>query len=250
MLVHISVYANDNCYHTGCVVVAVVTSGSPQLTTLSRFCRATHLSHLALPFSSHLPPEATQTEGVLPSLLYLLSSLPHISRSQLSSLPTSFHPLLFHLSLLHSALHHRSKLAGRRPPSLPLFSSALSLLSSLSPDHTLPDVVETLKEHSLSVYSSHCSRPVVESLVNSCLDPSTVVPGGTLTIDMGECSSLIVVTPGPGVPLSNYGDHVAGIISSDAHKGTDVLRFGYIMHACIMCVIYGCTWQVFACCCW
>ena len=55
-----------------------------------------------------------------------------------------------------------------------------------------------------------------------------MVPGSTLTLAVGEWGTLEVVTPGPGVPVANYGDHVAGIMSSDTHKTTDDLRYMYV----------------------
>lgn len=215
----------------GCTVVAVVSTGCPQLTTLSRFCRTVLLSHLSLPFATHLPLETTQKDGVLPNMLYLLSSLPHFSQFQVSSLPTSSHPLLFHLSLLHCALHHHNKLAGIPTPSLSLFSSSLSLLHS-SHDNPLPDIVTALQTHTLTSYSICCSKLVLESLVASCLDSSTMVLGSNFTLTLGGYGNLEVVTPGPGVPLANYGDHVMGMMSSDTHKTTDTLRY---VHVC--CIV-------------
>ena len=209
---------------TGCSVVAVVSTCCPQLPALSRVCQASLLSHLALRSTTQLPTEARQ-DGILPALLYLLSSLPRLTLSQLSSLPTSSQPLLFHLALLHCALYHRSRLAGAPTPSLSLFSSSLSLLLSLPHDHPLPDILTALRTHALTAYSSYCSGLVLEGLVGCCLDTSSVVPGGSFTLPLGsDFGSLEVVTPGLRVPLTNYTDHVMGMMSSETHKRTDILR--------------------------
>ena len=217
----------------------------PQVAAFSRFCQTAMLSHLALPFATQLPLEATHKDRVLPNLLYLLSCLPHFSHLQASSIPTSSHPLIFHLSLLHCALHHYSKLAGTQTPGLSLFSSSLSLLSSFTHDCPLPHIVSTLKTHVLTTYSN---GPVLESLVSSCLDSSTVVPGGSLTLTLGEYGVLEVVTPGPGVPLTNYGDHVMGMMSSDTHKTDDTLRCAVVTFALyVHCICTHVVFVVFCC---
>lgn len=205
--------------------MVVISIKCPHLTTLSVFCRTALLSHMALPFATQLPLEVTHKKSVLSNLLYLICGLPNLSSLQLSSLPTSFHPLLFHLSLLHCALHHHNKLAGAPTPSLSLLFSSLSLLHSFPHDHPLPNVVMSLQNQTVTLYSTCCSSPVLESLVGSCLDLTTVAPGGSFTLTLGVCGSLEVVTPASGVPLANYGDHVMGMMSSPSHKTCDTLRY-------------------------
>ena len=225
--------SNDVFSSTGCMVVAVVAAESPWLATLTRFCRAALLSNVSLGHAAHLPPEATWTEGVLPNLLYFLSSLSNFATtaSQLSSLPASTHPLLFNLSLLHCTLHHHCRLAESHPPGLPLFLSSLSLLCSFTSQHQLQDIVRALQTHATTVYSTCCSGLVLEGLVTGCLDSSAVLPGSSLSLPLGESGTLELVTPGPGVTLSNYGDHVMGVMSSEAQKTADTMR--YVNFMCI-----------------
>ncbi|CAI8029243.1 hypothetical protein GBAR_LOCUS16617 [Geodia barretti] len=49
------------------------------------------------------------------------------------------------------------------------------------------------------------------------------MPGAKLTLALGEYGELEVVTPGPGVPLENYRDHVMGMMSSETHHRTDTI---------------------------
>lgn len=218
------------CVHTpsstGCVVVAVVSEHCQHALALARICQIASLSNLSLRSTTHLPQEAWQ-DGLLPSLLYLLSSLPQSTISRLSSLSTSSHPLLFHLSLLHCALYHRSKLAHQPTPSLSLFCSSLSLLLSLPHDHPLPDTLHCLKAHVLASYGSHHGGPVLEALVSSCLDQSTMVPGSVITLALGGGHDMQVVIPGAGVLPRNYGDHVIGMMSSETHRKEGSLRYAY-----------------------
>lgn len=81
-----------------------------------------------------------------------------------------------------------------------------------------------LQKHTGSLYSTCCSVPVLDSLVSNCLELATVVPGGSLTLTLGDYGSLEVVTPASGVPLANYGNHVMGMMSSPTHKTSDILR--------------------------
>ena len=84
-----------------------------------------------------------------------------------------------------------------------------------------------LRHHTLALYGPVCSGPVLEGLVASCLDLSALeTPGAKLTLALGEYGELEVVTPGPGVPLENYRDHVMGMMSSETHHRTDtILRY-------------------------
>ena len=211
-------------------MVALVEADCPQLAMLSRFTRVTRLSHLAIPPPPHPTPDFSNSlpgvDRILPDLLYLLTTLPHLPcSSQLSSLPPSSHPLLFHLSLLHCTLCNYCKLTGRPPPPFSLFSSSLSLLHTLTQDHLpLADTVTALRHHTMTLYDPICSGPVLDGLLASCLHLSVVeAPGGKLTLVLGECGEVEVVTPGPEVPLGHYGDHVMGMMSSEIHKATDTL---------------------------
>ena len=217
-------------------MVAIVSTDCSHLTTLTRFCQTALLSNVALSYTTSIPTETTQTNGVLTNLIYLLSSLPHIAPSQLSSLPTSFHPLLFNLTLLHSTLHHHCQLSNRPTPNLSLFSSSISLLCSLTNNHQQEQILKALQTHAMTVYSTCCNGPILESLVNSCLDLSAVVPGTNITLTISNYGNIEVVTPGPGVPLNNYGDHVMGMMSSDIHKTTDTLRYNRVCVCVCVCV--------------
>ena len=216
----------------------------PQLSTLSNSSRIAQLSHLALPAEA-TPTKNTErdttptlnSDRVLPNLLRLLSSLSSLTCfPNLSSLSTSEHHLVFLLSLLHCALHSHCRLTGRPTPRLSLLSSSLSLLCTLSQGHppTHEDTAETLREHVLALYSPVCSGLVLQGLVTSCLSSSTVAATGSkLSLALGECGDIEVVTPGPEVPLENYRDHVMGVMSSEIEEKTDLqLRY-------ILCTLYS-----------
>ena len=83
----------------------------------------------------------------------------------------------------------------------------------------------------MMLYSPICSGTVLKSLVTNCLNLSTVeTPGCKLTLALGDYGDIEVVVPGSEVPLENYGDHVMGLMSSDAHKGTyTLLRYNILV---------------------
>ena len=78
-----------------------------------------------------------------------------------------------------------------------------------------------------------CGGPAVEGLIASCLQRSAVVPGGAITLSLGGGLEEVVVTPGEGVPPTNYADHVRGMMSSEMHREqqcSSSIRYTHVTH--------------------